>query len=278
MKKIDLHIHTLNSDGEYSIKEIIQKLIDNQIQCFSITDHDNVNSCIQMESIKLPKDMKHIPGVEFSAILKDFECHILGYNIDYREKIITEKCAEIKFKKRERIKKILEFLQINYNIQISEQQINSILNKKGTLGRNDLYLLLLQMGYGSKQEIYEKYLTGKHVESPYKSQAEEIIDIIHKVNGQSILAHPKEIEEMYHITIEEIIEDFIELGIDGIEIYNSIHTLKDVKRYIELAKKYNLITTGGSDYHGEKVKNNVSLGYSTIQKQLIYSEYINFKL
>ena len=60
--KLDLHIHTQNSDGQYTVEEIVMKLIKEGINIFSITDHDNVNSCIQMEQIILPKYFTYIPG------------------------------------------------------------------------------------------------------------------------------------------------------------------------------------------------------------------------
>ena len=130
-------------------------------------------------------------------------------------------------------------------------------------------------GYGKKQEIYEKYLSNIEGIKTHRSNIENITEIIKDANGISILAHPKEIEKDYKINIENIIEDFIEKGINGIEVYNSIHDLQDVKRYILLAKKYNLLITGGSDFHGASHPER-TLGTTTQEKIKIYSS--NLKL
>lgn len=270
---VDLHIHTINSDGEYSTKEIIKKLNELKIELFSITDHDNINSCYEVENINLPYNMKYVRGIEFSSKLDNIYCHILGYNFN-EFNLIERECSLIKKRK---IKKILDLINHldNLGIYISEDEKNSIINKHGSFGRMDLCKILIQRGYGSKKEIYDKYLEIPLI--THRSNAEDIIDLLHNSGGISILAHPKEIELEYKICIEEFISYFIDKGLDGIEVYNSIHTLNDVKRYIEIARKYNLITTGGSDFHGSTHSERI-LGTSTEKHLKIKQNQINFHI
>ena len=271
---VDMHIHTNNSDGEYKTYEIIEMLKQINIELFSITDHDNINSCIELETIKLPNNMKYINGIEFSSINDKYNCHILGYNIDYKNKRLIKECEIIKQRRLNKIKILINNIEEKHNIYLTDQEKQRIFNKKGTTGRFDLCKILMEKGYGKKQEIYEKYLSNKEIKT-HRSNIEDITEIIKESNGISILAHPKEIEEDYNIYIEEIIEDFIEKGINGIEAYNSIHDLNDVKRYLELAKKYNLLITGGSDFHGASHPER-TLGTTTKQKIKINSS--NLKL
>jgi len=272
---VDMHIHTNNSDGEYSTIEIVEMLKKLDVELFSITDHDNVDSCLELEKIDLQDKIRYIPGIEFSAINRIYNCHILGYNIDYKNINLINECETIKKRRQKKIKIIINHLEKNNNIFLTEQEKERIFNKKGTTGRFDLCKILMERGYGKKQEIYEKYLSNIEGVKTHRSNIEDITKIIKTSNGISVLAHPKEIEEDYKVNIENIIEEFIEKGINGIEAYNSVHELKDVKRYLQIAKKYNLLITGGSDFHGISHPERI-LGTTTTQKIKIYSS--NLKL
>ena len=266
--RTDLHIHTSNSDGTYTTCEIIEKLKKLKVKLFSITDHDDVTSCKEMENIFLPDDMIYIPGIEFSAMHNNYNCHILGYGIDCANKDLLAECALIKDARRKKIIQVLEYIRdkfskVNYRI-ITEKEEKSILNKKGTIGRYDICEILKKKpeNQGLKRsEIYDKYLTPKDL-IVHRVPSKIIIDTIHKAKGQAILAHPREIEDDYQIDIERIIKELIDEGLDGIEVFNSIHTLEDVKRYKDIAKKYHLQTTGGSDFHGP-TKPKITLGTTT---------------
>lgn len=261
---VDLHIHTSNSDGTYTTNEIIETLKKLKIKLFSITDHDDITSCKEMEEIFLPEDMIYIPGIEFSAMHNNYNCHILGYNIDYKNEALIAECNLIKARRKIKIIKVLEYIRNNFGI-LTEEEEKIILNKKGTIGRYDICEILMKKeeNQGLKRnEIYDKYLTPKGGLKVHRSDSKRIIEVIHEAGGIAVLAHPREVEDDYQIDIEKFIESLIEEGLDEIEKYNSIHTLEDVKRYLEIAKKHNLFTTGGSDFHGTN-KPKILLGTTT---------------
>ena len=272
---VDMHIHTNNSDGQYSTFEIVEMLKKLKVELFSITDHDNIDSCLELENTNLPKQIEYIPGIEFSSIDGIYNCHILGYDIDYRNVSLINECKIIKQRRLDKISVIIKYLETKHNIFLSTEEKNSLFNKKGITGRFDLCRLLIQRGYGNKQEIYEKYLSNVENVKTHRSNIEDIIKIIKDANGIAVLAHPKEIEEDYKVNIEDMIEKFIEKGIDGIEVFNTIHTLEDAKRYFLLAQKYNLLITGGSDFHGMSHPER-KLGKTTTEKIKIKSS--NLKL
>ena len=247
---VDMHIHTNNSDGQYSTKKIVKKLEKLDTEMFSITDHDNIKSCSEMKNIDLPNNMIYVPGVELSAVNGMYNCHILGYNFDYTNDEIKKTCNKISNRRLEKVETIMNYLIEQRNIEFEDEELNQLYDKQ-TLGRYDICKILMRKGYGTKKEIYDNYLTGIKGIKTHRIEIEEATQAIKNANGVSILAHPKEIEQKYEIEIEEIIKDFLEKGIDGIEVYNTIHSVKDMRRYIELAKKYNLLITGGSDFHGE---------------------------
>lgn len=270
---VDLHIHTSNSDGEFKTEEILEILKKLGVNFFSITDHDNINSCKEMEKIVIPENMKYIPGVEFSSKTEKLNLHILGYNIDYNNENIIKECETIRCRKVEKITTIINFIKDYYGIEITDEEEKTILGKQGTIGRMDICKLLIKKGYGTRKEIYNKYLTNTPYALTHRSNIETITKIIHDSNGIAVIAHPKKIEKEFNISLSNIIEELIEKGIDGIEAYNSVHTLKDIKRYLMIAKKYNLLITGGSDFHGNTHPER-QLGYTSTKKIKINSSNI----
>lgn len=265
---VDMHIHTNNSDGQYTTREIVQKLKKLDIDMFSITDHDNIKSCTEMKNIDLPKKMIYVPGVELSAVNGIYNCHILGYNFDYTNEELKKTCNKINNRRLEKVEAIMNYLIEQRNIEFDEEELDELYDKQ-TLGRYDIYKLLNKKGFGTKKEIYDNYLTGIKGIKTHRIEIEDVTQSIKNAKGVSILAHPKEIEQKYEVELEKIIEDFIEKGIDGIEVYNTIHTLKDMRRYLLLAKRYNLLITGGSDFHGE------SHPERELGKTLIYKVELN---
>lgn len=265
---IDMHIHTNNSDGTCSTREIIEMLKELKIELFSITDHDDVSAYKEMNGILLPDNMTCIPGIEFSALHDKYNCHILGYGINCNNEELLRICNIIKATRKKKIMQVLEYIRDTFSKDghtiITPEEEAQILNKKGTVGRYDICEILREKPENKgldRSKIYDKYLTPNGL-IVHRIPSKTIIDTIHAAGGIAILAHPREVEDDYQIDIEKFIESLIEEGLDGIEKYNSIHTREDVKRYLEIAKKHNLYTTGGSDFHGTN-KPEILLGKTT---------------
>ena len=282
---IDLHIHTTNSDGTYSAYEIIEMLINLGITQFSITDHDDVSAYKEIKGILLPDNITYIPGIEFSAIHNNYQCHILGYGIDCSNKDLLEQCALIKHTRIKKITQVLEYIRDMFGKIITDEEAKKILNKKGTVGRYDICEVLLKKPENEglkRSEIYDQYLSPNNL-IVHRIPSKIIIDTIHKAGGKAILAHPKEIEEDYpEIDIEKFIYELIKEGLDGIELYNSIHTPEDVERYREMVEDFNKIirdkfflTTGGSDFHGTN-KPKIQLGRTTTKQKILLPQSIFF--
>lgn len=262
---MDMHIHTTNSDGEYTVRQIVERIKNTNIETFSITDHDNINSYYEINKLEL-EFLEFYHGVEISSIYQNYGMHILGYDFKPEEDLI-ELLKKIEESRKQRFLEMVEMLEQKYEIKIEESRIQEIITNHQLLGKPHMTNLLYQLGYGeSSKNIYDKYLKGYKSKRKYRVNLEEVVKAIKKSNGIVVLAHPKEIEREYHIDIEEILGDLVKTGIDGIEVYNSIHSLEDIKRYLELAKRYHLLISGGSDYHGPFTKPNVELGYLSKEK------------
>lgn len=264
---IDMHIHSINSDGQFQIDELVNKIKENNIKTFSITDHDNIESVNQIIKTNLT-NLEFYNGVEISSIYKNIKMHILGY--DFIPTIEMENLIkEIQVKRKERCLEIIEMLYRKYGVIIPNDMIKKILDHK-VVGKPHIVEALYQLGYGSdNREIFDYYLKDYDSKTRYEVELDSVIKVIKSANGKVILAHPKEIENRYHINIDSILPKLIEEGIDGIEVYNSIHNLEDIERYLSLVKKNDLLISGGSDYHGPFVKPDVMLGKVSREKIVI---------
>lgn len=261
---IDLHTHSCFSDGEYTPNELILKAKREGITTIAITDHDTV---LGNQNITLTKEEKEgikiIPGIELSAKVPKGQMHILGYNIDIYNKELNAKIIELKNNSLYSMLGILVQIKKDYGITFSTEEILNILNFKGNIGRPDIAKLCIKHQYSSTvKEAFNNYLipaNSKISEIKKGITYEECLRLIKNAGGIPVLAHPKTLK-CNDNELEEIIKELKEHGLVGIEAYHSIHTPEEIEKYIEFANQYNLLISGGSDYHGPLTKPNIKLG------------------
>lgn len=260
MKKYDLHIHSKFSDGDYSVEEIIDKLKFYGIEIFSITDHDNIQSIKAMENAD-KKGLIYIPGVEISCEKDGYKMHILGYNIDANNQELIKLLQNMKLRKILRNLEIIQQLKEKFGIVITKEETENLLKAKNFVGQTTIARLLTKRGdIPNTQYAFDNYFKYMDLKTPATAQLEQAIKVIHNAGGYAVLAHPISLEKTYGLNIEDIFGMFRDVNLDGIEIFNSKHTLSDIKRYLKLAKKEKLLISGGSDFHGDIMKPNVKLG------------------
>jgi predicted metal-dependent phosphoesterase TrpH len=251
----DLHIHSNFSDGLLSPEEIVRKARDSGLTVISITDHDIVDGIEPAIAEGEKLGIKVIPGIEFTTDLPDTEIHILGYYIDYKTKWLKELLLKIREDRTNRIYKISEKLK-KLGIDINAEDVLA-LAEKGSVGRPHVARLLLEKGIvKSIQEAFNKYLDN---DAPayvphFRLTPAEAVETIVKAGGIPVYAHPAVSNK------DEIIPELMAKGLAGIEVYYSKHSDAQVKHYKSLAKKYGLLMTGGSDYHGFGTARDVPLG------------------
>ncbi len=260
---IDLHTHSCYSDGEYTPNELILKAKSEGIKMISITDHDTV---LGNQNITLKKEEKSgiriIPGIELSAKVDKGQMHILGYNIDIYNNELNKKIKELKNNSLYSVLAMIVQLKKDYGITFTTEEILEILNSKGNIGRPDIAKLFVKYSYTSSvKEAFDKYLipANKKISSIKKGITyNECINLIKNAGGIAVLAHPKTLK-CTSKELEKIIIELKKSGIEGIEAYHSIHKPEEIEQYLDLANKYNLLVSGGSDYHGPLIKPNIEL-------------------
>ena len=264
----DLHIHTYLSDGTFSPEKVVEYSASKGLDAIAITDHD---TCAAIEpAIEASKNfgLEIVPGVELAAELEGAEIHILGYLIDWQNMLFLNKLREIADARRNRAKEILKRLR-EKNVVISEEELFDF-SGQGTVGRLHIAHLLLRKGFVfSIPEAFSRYIGDKAPCYVKKSRLlpEEVVGMIKDAVGVAVLAHPKTIK-LKHKSIEDIVKLLVEKGIEGIEVYHSDQTKHDEKRLRNIADRYGLLVTGGSDCHGHG-KKEILIGRVRVPYELI---------
>lgn len=263
-KYIDMHAHSIYSDGQLEVDELIKLAIKNNVGILSITDHDTLlgNKNIS-DYYRKSNDIMIINGIELSAKVDKGRMHILGYDYDINNYELNNKMDELKVNSIYAIMACINQLRIDYNIVFSEKEIKDIINRKGNIGRPLVARLLVKYGYAdSVEDAFQKYLNPAYNKTRKTNKGinyEECIRLIKEANGISVLAHPNQLL-LNDTELENKLKKLISCGLDGIEVYHSGHSKEEVEKYLYLADKYNLLISGGSDFHGIDVKPDIELG------------------
>lgn len=262
----DLHIHTKASDGILSPEEVIDNSINMGLAGISITDHDTVASLKVAENYlkEIKTNLKFIPGIELNTDYKNSEVHILGYFIDYSNPSLLNKLIELRNSRYLRAEKMIERLR-SMGFIIDFQMVTKIAGND-LIGRPHIAQALVDKGYVfSVKEAFDKYISkGRPAYIPrYKFLPSEAIDLIKNAGGIAVLAHPGLIKDNL------IVEEILEMGIEGIEVYYPEHHPIQIDNYLKICREKNLLITGGSDFHGIGSGDNSSrLGCTGINEEL----------
>lgn len=261
--KVDMHIHTCYSDGDTTPDEIIKKAKEEGVKIIAITDHDTIlgNKNITLSKEEM-QDITVVPGIELSSKINKGRLHILGYGIDINNKVLNDKMIELRNNSLYSIIGLLAQLKKDYKIIFSTEDIQKLLNKEKNIGRPDLAKLCVRYGHAkSVAEAFDKYLEAAYKKTrltnkglPYK----ECIKLIKEAGGVAVLAHPHTLK-MTKEELEHFIKKLIKCGLEGIEVFHSNHTSEQTQEYLDLALKYNLLISSGSDYHGKSVKPDINI-------------------
>lgn len=261
--EVDLHSHSIHSDGTKSPEELLALARKIGLKVYAITDHDNIEGSKIL--VSLPHDdITLYSGVELNAKVEKGQMHILGYNFDLQNVALNNRLKELKEMSISNIKLYIKLLKEVYNIELPENDIAELLNRKGNIGRPMLALLLIKYGYcTSVQDAFDKYLNDESVRAQKKSiSKEECIKLISDAGGVAVLAHPWSLKMNDNELYNEIAY-LKSIGLQGIEIIHSRNSEERRSHYHELALEFGLLETGGTDYHGKEVKPDIELGSGT---------------
>lgn len=266
---IDMHTHSIYSDGQLEPNQLFKEAIKNKVGTIAITDHDTLlgnKNILYGDNHPETGQLHIINGIELSAKVDRGRMHILGYDFDINNSSLNKKMAELRTNSVYSVLSLINQLKKDYNITFSVEDIQEVINNKGNIGRPHLAKLLVKYKYAKDiNGAFSKYLVDAYNKTKYSNKGikdEECISLIKNAKGLVVLAHPNQLK-MDDYDLEETLKKLIDYGLDGIEVYHSSHTKEEVKKYLYLANKYNLLISGGSDYHGKNIKPDIELGSGT---------------
>ena len=260
-KLIDMHMHTCYSDGELTPDELIEYAISRNVGTMAITDHDTINGLKNINK-KYDNKIDIYNGIELSAKVPKGTMHILGYDIDINNQALNDKMHELKNNSLQIILCLIEQLKKDYGIIFDYEEIKELINSNHNLGRPDLAMLLLKRGLVSSiREGFDKYLNDaddKIKGTNKKLTYQECLSLIINSGGIPVLAHPKTLK-LNKEELTELLSKMKKCGLRGIEVYHSTHSQEERELYESLANEFDLLISGGSDYHGRIVKPDIEV-------------------
>lgn len=245
--KVDLHIHTTASDGRLTSEEVVRVAAKKGLSVIAITDHDSVDGiAAALAAAESFPPLRVIPGVEINTDIPNGEVHILGYFIDYKNEGLKRALETLRHSREIRARKMIAKLG-ELGIEVEWQRVQELAGG-GSVGRPHIARAMFEQGYvPSLQKAFTKYIgrQGPAYAKRERLSPEEAVKLVVKAGGLPVMAHPANIDGF-----EEVLIQLRDVGLVGLEAYYNGYGRKTIQRLVELANKYGLLTSGGSDFHG----------------------------
>lgn len=221
--------------------------VDLGLEVIAVTDHDSVEGLAPaLTAGRDYPDLRIIPGVEVSTDVPRGEVHVLGYFIDYRDSEFMDTLEKLRGSREVRAQKMVAKLH-DLGAPVEWDRVQEIAGS-GSIGRPHIARALLERGHVSSfKEAFVRYISrdGPAYVEREKQTPEQTVELIVKAGGLPVLAHPRDMENL-----EDLLSRLQKVGLVGLEAYYNGYSLKVVQYLASLARKYGLVASGGSDYHG----------------------------
>jgi 3',5'-nucleoside bisphosphate phosphatase len=252
---IDLHSHTNQSDGTLSPAQLIKEAVDCGVRVLGISDHDTFAGYDQAVGLA-PENLELICGIELSSKLNGRSVHLLGYFPDgggignFRQWVL-----DLQASRRDRnIRLVARLRELGFDITLEEAESRG----HGMTGRPHFARIMVEKGYVSNfRQAFDDYLDESATAYVYRREPDlvEAVERIREAGGVASLAHPVRI----NADLSDLLPSLCTQGLNAIEAYHTDHSPADTQTYLGLARRFGLLVTGGSDFHGV-VKPGVRLG------------------
>ena len=240
---IELHTHTTYSDGILTPQQLVERAAKAGVKALAITDHDNLYAWDEAIAAAIPHNMEIVPGIELSTVYNGRSLHILGY-YPQRELIEAPLAERLEGRKR-RAKEMIENLAaMGYPLKLNNTDSNM------AICRPHIASAMVRAGYvESSSEAFERFIgEDKPAYVHYeKFSAQEGIKLIRSCGGVPVWAHPYLFRGG---RVEEVLPVLVEAGLMGIEVFHPHHGNNKVNQLKQFCQQYDLLLTGGTDYHG----------------------------
>ena len=248
MASVDLHLHTTRSDGRLTPTELVRLVVDRGVSVAAITDHDSTEGLGEAfaEAARHP-GLTLVPGIEMSADHPDGQgdLHILGYFIDYHDEPFQRRLREFRESRVGRARKMVERLT-ELGLPVDWERVQEIAGD-ASIGRPHIARAMVERGYiSTPQEAFQGYLQDggeAYTERP-KLSPEEALEMISRVGGVAVVAHP-----LYIKGFQELLPRLVAAGVQGMEVHYAEVSPEQQAELGRIAEESGLLPCGGSDYH-----------------------------
>jgi len=256
---VDLHTHTIASDGTLRPRELVAEAAKRGVRVLAVTDHDSTEGLAEaIEEARRHPPLTIVPGIEINCDVEGAEIHILGYCMDYEAPWFQEFCRAQREERRARVYRMAERLAA-LGMPIDVERVFALV-QEGSAGRPHVARVMVERGYvKTVREAFDKYLAAdKPAHVPRKKLTpEDAVRLLRRAGGVPVFAHPGLSDR------DELVPALVAAGLMGIECYYSEHSATQRGAYVDLCRRYDLVATGGSDFHGPSVRAAV-LGNPTV--------------
>jgi len=244
---VDLHLHTLASDGRLSPTELVRLAASQGLKTIAVTDHDTTDGLAEaFEAAKRFPGVRIVPGIELSADVPGDEVHVLGYFINPEDAELQAELVRFREGRVDRAKTMVEKLG-QLGIDVEWERVQHFAGD-GAVGRPHIAMALVEAGYCQEpKDAFPEYLgrNGLAYVERVKLTPAEAVGMIRRAGGAAVLAHPAYMNDM-----ESGIASLSGIGLAGIEVHYAKYREDTIRQLARIARQYELIPCGGSDYHG----------------------------
>ncbi|MCF8085945.1 MAG: PHP domain-containing protein [Desulfohalobiaceae bacterium] len=270
MSQVDLHTHTTASDGTLEPAELVRKAASLGLRAVAVTDHDTVGGLSQALQAGRETGVEVIPGCELSIDFPSGQMHILGLFLPDPPTGLRATLQDLQDRRNSRNDRILAKLR-EAGVDVDLEEIRELAGE-ASIGRPHIARVLVQKGVvESIDQAFREYIGpgGAAYVPKDKLDPEKAIRILKQEGATVILAHPYSLE-IDTEELRELLGRLKEQGLDGVEAYYTDHTPEQTRTYLQLCREFDLLVSGGSDFHGS-VKVDVQLGAGRGNLDLPYS-------
>ena len=254
---IDLHLHTTASDGRSTPAELVREAVAAGVTTLAVTDHDTVAAVPEVFAAAQAAGVVAVAGIEITAVAAGRDVHVLGYFVDPESRRLNEFLVRQRQDRRRRVLEIADRLD-QLGAPVDRASLTARAAEPGkSLGRPVVAAALIAAGHVKDiAEAFDRYLSPgapAFVERIGAPPA-DVVRLIAEAGGLAAIAHPGK------LNMDDVIPPMVDAGMPAIEVFHSDHDAADVVRYEQMASRFGLLVTGGSDYHGPGTGRAASLG------------------
>ncbi len=253
MARADLHTHSSMSDGKDTPSAIIKIAAESGLGGIALSDHDTLAGLDEFMTAPSLREITRVPALEISTGFGKFSPHVLGYFVPKSSKPLESKLEFLRHEREIRFSKMLDRFR-ELGVSPSNEYLDKLMEGVKSPGRPHLGRMLIEHGVvEDMDEAFEKYLKkGGQIYIPKtKLEIQEAIHLLRAVGAVPVIAHPLDIGVA---SIRDSLIEFKKMGILGVEVeydYSNTRITEEPRIVANAAKELGLISTGGTDYHGE---------------------------